>query len=82
MVARVRPTDQTLETVLNLLGQAREDGLWPRGPRDLWTDALGVILLLSLRRRLFSDHHHSYFFFLLSLSFFFFQKFVCAEERR
>jgi len=41
---------QSLEHVLARLGQVRESGLWPHGPRDLWVDALGVICLLTLHR--------------------------------
>jgi hypothetical protein len=32
------------------LGKVRKYGIWPHGPRDLWTDALGVVALLSLHR--------------------------------
>ncbi len=50
MAAQAHPTDQTLELVLDRLGRVRERGVWPRGSRDLWTDALGVLCLLSLFR--------------------------------
>lgn len=50
MAAQARPTDQTLEWVIERLGRIRTRGLWPRGSRDLWTDALGVLCLLSLFR--------------------------------
>ena len=38
--------------VLSRLERMREDGLWPQGKRDLWADALGVVLLLSLYQEL------------------------------
>ncbi len=50
MAAQAHPTDQTLELVLDRLGRVRERGIWPQGSRDLWTDALGVLCLLSLFR--------------------------------
>jgi hypothetical protein len=46
--AQAKPTDQSLETVLDRLGHVRDFGIWPHGTRDLWTDALGVICLASL----------------------------------
>ncbi len=48
MIAPVRPEDSTLSLVSERLSRLRDGGLWPRGQRDLWTDALGVILLVSL----------------------------------
>jgi hypothetical protein len=30
----------------------RERGIWPNGPRYLWTDAFGILVLLSLHREL------------------------------
>lgn len=48
--ARTKPTDRTLDLVLDRLGWVRDYGIWPHGPRDLWTDALGVICLVSLYR--------------------------------
>jgi len=41
-----------MDLVLDRLNWAREYGIWPHGPRDLWTDALGVICLTSLHRDL------------------------------
>ncbi|MDX1623942.1 MAG: hypothetical protein R3199_08170 [Gemmatimonadota bacterium] len=38
--------------VLRRLEWMRESGLWPDGPRYLWTDAFGVVLLASLHREL------------------------------
>jgi hypothetical protein len=52
LTAQVRPTDQTLEAVLHRLCRVRDRGVWPRGSRDLWVDALGVLCLLSLFQEL------------------------------
>ena len=30
----------------------RSQGIWPNGPRYLWTDAFGVVLLVSLYEEL------------------------------
>jgi len=46
------PTSQNLDLVLERLDRLRGDGLWPNGRRDLWTDALGVVCLLSLHQAL------------------------------
>jgi len=40
--------DPLLRSVASRLEQARIQGLWPGGRRDLWTDALGLICLLNL----------------------------------
>jgi hypothetical protein len=53
--AQAKPTDQALELVVDRLGWIREYGIWPHGPRDLWTDALGLVCLLSLHRELKED---------------------------
>ncbi len=53
----LKPTSQTLELVLERLGRVREQGIWPRGKRDLWTDALGVLCLLSLHRELGEERY-------------------------
>jgi hypothetical protein len=45
-----KPTEEGLELVLDRLGRVRDYGIWPHGPRDLWTDALGVICLASVHR--------------------------------
>ena len=37
--------------VLRRLEQMRSAGIWPNGLRYLWTDAFGLLLLLSLHRR-------------------------------
>ena len=37
-----------VEAVLARLGWMRRQRIWPAGPRYLWTDAFGVVLLLSL----------------------------------
>lgn len=39
-----------IERVLAKLGWMREQGIWPNGLRYLWTDAFGVVLLVSLYR--------------------------------
>ena len=31
-----------------MLGWMRAERIWPNGPRYLWTDAFGVVLLVSL----------------------------------
>jgi hypothetical protein len=48
--AKAKPTDRALELVLDRLSRVRDFGIWPHGPRDLWTDALGVICLLSIHQ--------------------------------
>lgn len=55
MSAQAKPIDQGLELVLDRLGRVRDYGIWPHGPRDLWTDALGVICLVSLYQELGED---------------------------
>lgn len=39
-----------LSYVLDKLDWMRTERIWPNGPRYLWTDAFGVLLLLSLHR--------------------------------
>ena len=41
-----------IERVLAKLGWMREQSIWPNGLRYLWTDAFGVVLLVSLYREL------------------------------
>jgi hypothetical protein len=41
--------------VLRRLDWMRSAGIWPNGPRYLWTDAFGVVLLVSLRDELGDD---------------------------
>jgi hypothetical protein len=41
-----------IEHVLGRLAWMRERAIWPNGPRYLWTDAFGVVLLVSLYRAL------------------------------
>ncbi len=55
MSAQVKTTDQSLERVLDRLRWVRAFGIWPHGPRDLWTDALGVICLTSLHQEVKED---------------------------
>ena len=44
-----------LEHVLGLLAAMRRQHIWPNGLRYLWTDAFGVVLLVSLRNALRED---------------------------
>ncbi len=44
-----------LEFVLARLRRMRQREIWPNGQRYLWTDAFGVVLLLSLHRTLEAD---------------------------
>ncbi len=46
------PTIPALQQVLANLHQMEERGIWPNGTRYLWTDAFGVVLLLSLYQEL------------------------------
>ena len=55
MSAQAKPTDQALGLVLDRLGYIRDYGIWPHGRRDLWTDALGVVCLVSIYRELKED---------------------------
>jgi hypothetical protein len=41
-----------VDYVLAKLEWMREQGIWPNGLRYLWTDAFGLVLLVSLRRHL------------------------------
>jgi len=43
---------QTIAQVLDRLKWMRAQGIWPNGKRYLWTDAFGVVLLLSLYHEL------------------------------
>ena len=43
--------------ILDRLERARGTGLWPNGGRDLWADAMGVTLLLSLYRDLGEERY-------------------------
>ena len=40
-----------IDDVVARLAELRAGGLWPTGPRALWTDAFGLMLLVSLYRR-------------------------------
>src|SRR3954465_8820068 len=42
---------QQVDYVLAKLNWMREERIWPNGLRYLWTDAFGVVLLVSLYRR-------------------------------
>jgi hypothetical protein len=57
MVAHTQPTAKNLELALEQLGLVRDEGTWPRGRRDLWTDAVGVVLLLSLYQELGEERY-------------------------
>jgi hypothetical protein len=39
-----------LDAALERLEWMRREGIWPNGPRYLWTDAFGLVLLVSLHR--------------------------------
>jgi hypothetical protein len=41
---------QRIDEVLDHLGRMREARIWPNGTRYLWTDAFGLVLLVSLFR--------------------------------
>lgn len=49
------PAATGLEYVLNKLRWMRAERIWPNGLRYLWTDAFGVVLLVSLYRALAKD---------------------------
>jgi hypothetical protein len=46
-----------VEEVLRRLDWMRGAGIWPNGLRYLWTDAFGVVLLVSLNDELGDDHY-------------------------
>jgi hypothetical protein len=46
------PMLQQIDYVLAKLDWMREERIWPNGLRYLWTDAFGVVLLVSLYRQL------------------------------
>ena len=46
-----------VDYVLSRLDWMRRQRIWPNGLRYLWTDAFGVVLLLSLRERLADDRY-------------------------
>jgi hypothetical protein len=45
-------TKQNIEKTLVKLDWTRTQHIWPNGRRYLWTDAFGVVLLISLHREL------------------------------
>jgi len=47
---------EDLSWVLGKLAWMRAEGIWPNGRRYLWTDAFGVVLLVSLHARLKQQH--------------------------
>jgi len=47
--------DPPIDRVLDKLAWMRERSIWPNGLRYLWTDAFGVILLVSLHKALGGD---------------------------
>src|SRR3546814_16082338 len=40
-----------VDYVLAKLDWMRREGIWPNGPRYLWTDAFGIVLYVSLFRQ-------------------------------
>ncbi len=46
-----------IEYVLDKLAWMREQSIWPNGLRYLWTDAFGLVLLVSLYEELSGDHY-------------------------
>ena len=49
--------EREIGIVLGKLERMRGEGIWPDGPRYLWTDAFGVLLLVSLHRELGEESH-------------------------
>jgi hypothetical protein len=49
------PTQRDIDHVLAKLDAMRRARIWPNGLRYLWTDAFGVVLLVSLRNALGDD---------------------------
>lgn len=49
--------DDSLEWVLQRLEWTRAHGIWPNGLRYLWTDAFGVVLLVSLCEQLGEERY-------------------------
>src|SRR3981189_3863465 len=47
-----RKLPANIEVVLDKLRWMREQRIWPNGLRYLWTDAFGLVLLVSLHRQL------------------------------
>jgi hypothetical protein len=46
-----------IEETLRTLGWMRSERIWPNGSRYLWTDAFGVVLLVSLSEELRDDRY-------------------------
>jgi hypothetical protein len=53
----VPPAGSKVERVLQALDWMRAERIWPNGPRYLWTDAFGVVLLVSLADELGDDDY-------------------------
>ena len=51
----LRPVPREIEETLRKLDWMRREGIWPNGLRYLWTDAFGVVLLVSLAEDLRDD---------------------------
>jgi hypothetical protein len=49
-------SDTVIKLVLNKLSWMRAENIWPNGLRYLWTDAFGVVLLVSLYETLEEDY--------------------------
>jgi len=47
-----RKLPANIEVVLDKLRWMRQQRIWPNGLRYLWTDAFGLVLLVSLHRQL------------------------------
>ena len=49
--------NKDIEYVLDKLAWMREQSIWPNGLRYLWTDAFGLVLLVSLYKELNEDQY-------------------------
>jgi hypothetical protein len=52
-----KSVSKEIKYVLDKLAWMREQGIWPNGSRYLWTDAFGVVLLVSLCEELDDDQY-------------------------
>lgn len=50
-------THKDIEYVLEKLAWMRKQSIWPNGLRYLWTDAFGLVLLVSLYKKLNEDYY-------------------------
>jgi hypothetical protein len=51
------PPESAISSVLDRLGWMRREHIWPTGQRYLWTDAFGVVLLVSLYQALKQEEY-------------------------